>query len=337
MSSILDALNKLEQDRAHAQRSSEGVGVDPVSAAQELIGPSVLRDRITIRFSPLTLILGGLACVLVLVSFSVAAALLIVRSSESDAATVTDAAAQGTAVAARDAAPGTTVPPHGGRVVDETGTMTSPSQEPPPEKALSSVVVAKTEAPEPSALEVPEDQPNAAAALTASTEAPKPAPAPETTSPPPQRISPEVTHMAEAEVTTPIRDVATAPGAVRRPGIVARQDRTPVPRPSIPEIRSTIERETVVGRAGPESPALSFKELPILTKTGQLRYADEPLMINMLKPASDTNPYGFTFINRIKVYEGQTIPGTELQLLGVELDGIAVIVKSSGQRYYINF
>ncbi|MCH7910131.1 MAG: hypothetical protein IIB38_10995, partial [Candidatus Hydrogenedentes bacterium] len=91
MSSIFDALNKLEQDRAHAQRFSEGVGVDPASAAQELIGPSVLRDRITIRFSPLTLILGGLACVLVLVSFSIAAALLIVRSAELDTATVTEA------------------------------------------------------------------------------------------------------------------------------------------------------------------------------------------------------------------------------------------------------
>ncbi len=339
MSSILDALNKLEQDRAHAERSSEGVDVDPASAAQELIVPSVLRDRITLRFSPLTLILGGLAGALILVSFSAAAALLFVRPSEPEIAAVSDAAAQDTAVAAREMAPGTAVPLQEVTAADETVTIAAPSDEPLPEEAPSAAVPAKTEAPELSALEVTGDQPDAAAVVAASTEgsARELAPVPEMTLPLVEAAPPEETQMSRAEVAPPIKDVASALGAALGPGIVAPQERTPDARPSVPDVSTALKVEAVVPRAEPESPALSLKELPILTKAGQLQYADGPLMINMVGPASETNPQGYSVINKMTVYEGQTIPRTELRLLVVELDGVAVAVQGSGQRYYIKF
>ncbi len=82
MSSILDALNKLEEDKALAQSPPEGSeDLDPDSVGEELVGRSVLRDRITLRFTPLTLIVGGLIATVVVVSFSMVASLLVVRSS----------------------------------------------------------------------------------------------------------------------------------------------------------------------------------------------------------------------------------------------------------------
>lgn len=314
MSSILDALNKLEQDRADAQRSSEGLDIDPISAAQELVGPSALRDHITIRFLPVTLILGGLAFVLVLVSLSVGVSLLIVRSSVPKAVITTDAAAQGTTVAA---------------------SVTAPTQEPPPEEVSSSVVAAEPEASERFALEAPKDQSNRVEESSGSMEAPETVPALDMTPPTPYRTSPEIAQMAKVEVTTPVEDVTNSLDGAQRSGIVAPQERILDAGSSVPELLSPFNRGAIGARAEPESTALSLKELPFLTQADRARYADGPLMVNMVSPVSETNPYGSAVINVITVFEGQNIPGTQFRLIGVEIGGIGVAVQGTTKRFFI--
>lgn len=73
MSSILDALNKLELEKELA-RERENVNpadVDATSAAEDLIGRDVLRDKITMSINPVTLIGGGLLLVIIVVAVSV--------------------------------------------------------------------------------------------------------------------------------------------------------------------------------------------------------------------------------------------------------------------------
>ena len=75
----------------------------------------------------------------------------------------------------------------------------------------------------------------------------------------------------------------------------------------------------------------------MLTRTDRERYADARLQINMVMPSSSTNPYGFAVIDRMKVYEGQSIPGTQLELIGVDFEGIGVLVQGSRLRYFVPF
>ena len=82
---------------------------------------------------------------------------------------------------------------------------------------------------------------------------------------------------------------------------------------------------------------LSLTELPILTQGDRARYSDGPLMINMVNPESDTNPYGFVVSNVIKVYEGQNIPGTQFKLIGVDMGGIGVAVQGTTKRFFIPY
>ena len=65
MSSILDALNKLEEEKglARTQEMVEPETIDPREAVDEMIGRDMMRDKFTMQVNPLTLIVGGLVSV----------------------------------------------------------------------------------------------------------------------------------------------------------------------------------------------------------------------------------------------------------------------------------
>jgi len=80
MSSILDALKKLEAEKANAKTSvQEDLAAN--MAERELVGRNVLRERLTIRLTPLTLALGALGVTGLIVALSVGVSLVLVGPS----------------------------------------------------------------------------------------------------------------------------------------------------------------------------------------------------------------------------------------------------------------
>ncbi|MFP6582368.1 MAG: hypothetical protein VCD00_07400 [Candidatus Hydrogenedentota bacterium] len=69
MSSILDALNKLEgeKERERAQQTLEPAEIDPELAAEALIEPDALRDSVTLNIRPVTLIAGAVSLLILIV------------------------------------------------------------------------------------------------------------------------------------------------------------------------------------------------------------------------------------------------------------------------------
>jgi len=81
MSSILDALKKLEQEKAgEANPASEAF--DETLAEDELLGRRLRGEHMTVRLTPTTMLLGGGVFAVVLVAFSVVVVLVVVRSTD---------------------------------------------------------------------------------------------------------------------------------------------------------------------------------------------------------------------------------------------------------------
>ena len=317
MSSILDALNKLEQDKAQAQRRAEGYEDDPVSAAQELVGRSVLHDRVTVRFSPLTLAAGAVVAVALLVVLSMGLSLMLFGTGDQDAASPVEALpVAATPAIAKDSVP-----------------LVATNQE----------VVASTVAPDAAPTELPAKAIVAAPPNTADEETPvaetnsDPAPLPAVQ----HALTPEPEPVEEPAppVTRAVDPIPETVVAQPRPQII---EADPLPER---DMIAQVPRETSTPLSRIETPAEPPVEeldrplhlLPVLTPAIASRYVDDALVINMIVPPSDSNPYGFALINRVKVYEGQRISGTRLQLFEVGAQGIGVRVMGAGEKYFVEF
>lgn len=347
MSSILDALNKLEEEKALAQSTPEGLDLDPDSAAEELVGRSVLRDRITLRFTPLTLIVGGLIATVVIVSVSVAASLFVVRSSGLIEETAVDSGTGGTSTALVVETPNKDTVESAG--IAHAGMRPIPTEESPASSAAAGSELVGSSSPKAA------KEPSSPAAMLAEIqevpEAASPLAAPDATRP---DLAPEPEHLTVLQTEAPTGQEARAEPAstnelerrLQAPVVEAASDNAPLRAESgldperlaeLPaadvETRPPSRSEEVVPII--ESPSLSLAELPILTQADRARYTDGLWMINMVNPASETNPYGHAVINANKVFEGQHIPGTQFQLIGVEMRGIGVAVQGTSKRFFI--
>ncbi|MCP4645687.1 MAG: hypothetical protein GY851_34900 [bacterium] len=80
MSSILDALRKVERDKAAHVAAAEG-DLDDATAEHELIGRHAPGRGMTIRLTPVTLAAGGLALVGVLIVVSVGVSFVVARTA----------------------------------------------------------------------------------------------------------------------------------------------------------------------------------------------------------------------------------------------------------------
>ena len=79
MSSILDALKKLEEEKAARQQTASHT-IDQGEAEHDLMGPNPLGRALTRRLSPAVLVVGGLIFSVVLVAVSVGAAVYVAQS-----------------------------------------------------------------------------------------------------------------------------------------------------------------------------------------------------------------------------------------------------------------
>ncbi len=315
MSSILDALNKLEEDKALAQSTPEGSeDLDPDSVGEELVGRSVLRDRITLRFSPLTLIVGGLVATVVVVSFSVAASLLVVRLSGPVEERSVDTGLEEASTAMAVETPNISLVESAGIV--DAGKRIIPAEEGP------AVTEAAPEATRPEPAREPEHLIVAPMEVSGEPEA-RTEPAGENA---PERPQEE----QAAEPAAGLVEALPAESALESERVAM------LPEADV-EALAPSRSEEVDAPADPSSAVLSLTELPILTQGDWARYSEGPFMINMVHPKSDTNPYGHAVINVIKVYEGQNIPGTQFKLIGLDMDGIGVAVQGTTKRFFIPF
>lgn len=313
MSSILDALNKLEEEKARAQEDAEAVDIDVHEAVEDLVGRSILRDRVTLRFTPGKLLIGGGLFVVALVAVSVGISVAVLGSKASP---VVDTPAD--VVASSKPAPTTTEP-----------TASVPDGEDNPAESVAEVAAIEVEKVEASVV-------------------PSPASVRET---PPSAVVPEPVVAKEpvvAEQSTSEVDAAQAEDSVATKIDSAEEETSNAPekpsvereqvakasedsRASIPSNESLIEE--------PPAPAASvaIHTLPRLSPSDMDRYGLDNFRINMLKPQSASNPYAFAMINRKKVFEGSSIPGTRLVLFAVEMEGVGLHERGTSLRYFAPF
>lgn len=329
MSSILDALNKLEQEKAQAHSEARGFDPNGESGAQDLLGRDILRDRVTLRFSPLSIIVGGMIAVITIAALSVTAALTVFRPVSSGSTALASSAPRVSPEPAPESAP-VVLPPQENTAEREESPSAAVA-EPPPEESQASIVPATATSPEspnedPSETpeDISEDASKADAIVTAPPpKEPKPAPTPRVVA----KVSKPVP-AAEPPRPDPVQDTVTVPASRVRiaqvPVSAARAPSIPDPEPLLPHPEGT-----------PTIPSLW--ELPILTVANQTRYADGELKINMVTPKSDKYPRGYAIINKVKVYEGQRISRTRLTLFKVEGEGIGVQVTTTDERFFIPY
>ncbi|MCH7908780.1 MAG: hypothetical protein IIB38_04100 [Candidatus Hydrogenedentes bacterium] len=277
MSSILDALNKLEQEKAAAQVIE--VDVDPVLAAQELLGQDILRDRVAVHIRPVSLIAAFAAFSLVLVGLSVWISLVL----RPVPATPTESSASGSATAERVAAVRREPEPETGPMIPEFTNVGVATPVPEPAAGVS-----------PSAAQPPD-----------ASKAPVP----------------EFTNVA---VAAPAREQ------------VARAE--PVESVEEPSKGAT---EAASGSDADEAPVLpeDAHTLPILSSAIREKYNLGDLKLNMVWPSdlsgSYGRPYDLALINRMKVQVGDRIPATNVRLVKVERDGVAIQVIGTLKYFFI--
>jgi hypothetical protein len=332
MSSILDALNKLEQEKAQTTRESEHADTDPISIANDLVGRSVLRDRMTLRVTPAALMVavGVLAAGLIVVTFS--AAILVTRTPR-DAGGVAEISAAAPALAvpvtietpapaqappaiaipasatAAPAAPPSDIKPADTTAPRETALVKIADLAPAPEATPIPVVDApKAAVPQPDAAPpaaAPKERPAAAAATPESEPGLK---APSAASTPPTRVAAKAT----PDVSAAPRE---SPGAPTRP---------------------------------PRNANVRLDQLPVLTPVDQLHFGFVRIRVNMVKPSGETNPQGSAIltlseasdggepvVNRMKIYEGQRLLQSTLRLFKVEADRVGIEDARSGEQYQL--
>lgn len=77
--------------------------------------------------------------------------------------------------------------------------------------------------------------------------------------------------------------------------------------------------------------------LPPLRETEKSRLGLRDLQVNMCRPATKSRPQASAIINLQTVYIGETVPGSDAILVGVETRGIAIEVPDTGARYHVRF
>lgn len=364
MSSILDALNKLEQEKAQAAQTEQSE-LDPAITAHDLVGRSVLRDRVTLRVTPAALLLSVTAIIVTLVVVVFAVATIFARPSAKpeEKTTVADnvtltaspepATVEVTPPSAAPETPPQEAPPATTAVAPQTTTPTNSIPEPepaPPPQTLPSpqassfvppieTATSPSSAPSPS---VVARQPDPKTEIPATTEtevkpeprAASPVPAETTPEPPPPAPgpAPRETTPAVKEEPAPRTRVAAVP--------LDDEEELPPPRHSPPVPKSTAAPAKVV----------AVDRLPEFTPMEQSRYGLERVKINIMKPADATNPRGSAIIsfsetspdgsartNRMRFFEGERIQQSPLRMFKVEKDRVGLEDVRTGDRYQLQF
>lgn len=375
MSSILEALRKLEAEKAAKSAAEEGIRVfEPQTARTELLTDAPEEKPRNSRRFPAVWVAAGASVAVVLTVLSSLISIAVMRSMAAPAA----APAPTPAATAKDEIP---KPPE--LLVENPPapavlkTPEKPSQPAPEEKTQIASIPKEPKAPvntEFSPLES-EDKPTAKAEEPSRvSEKPeeKSEPIAETETQPEIDVKPKKADPVllpplpakEKEDTKPSTERKEGPEeSTRSPRAQKAEPDSPLPETETLQTARTIET--------PSSPSSSFKResprfsrnkvsggsetmasrskasaqgaegpvnldaLPVL-RGGELgRYGLENMHINVLREAGPDRPYAVAIINLSSVYVGDMVPGTQVKLIGVRRDGIGVQIPGTDERFFV--
>lgn len=342
MSSILDALKKLEEEKAARQTTAQAAPApdEAVSSAELIEGLNQSKSQPAegIHLSPKLLLGGGITLVVLLIGVSTIVSLAVVRSNTVSHATEPQVAAVAPPAPAENAAPAMSVTP-----------APTVAEAPAPVNDAAPVEEANGTAPEPEAPAPRVESPTPAAPVNAAppkvdAAPPVKAAAPET--PPTVTTTPEAPLQVAAVAPTP--EAAPAPAApAPAPEAVAEPMPSPTPAPE-PEAAPVAEvAATAPATPTPEVAAVSveappartdpgpvnLRELPMLRNAERVQYGLEDLRLNMIREATPQRPEAMAIINLNKVYVGEMVPSTGARLIAVERHGVGIEV--GGKRFYL--
>lgn len=337
MSSILDALNKLEGEKEEANDRRASAAFDEEAAERELIGTTVLSGPITIRLKPMTLVLlaVGFSVVLAAISVGTFAILTANRAQPSEnepqfasaLPNVQTAPIPAFEAPEPDPAPAVAIPedidsgdqPTAAEPVAPEETSTA-SSSPPVEDSTETVAEPAAERVSKPAVETATPEPPAANIENE----PEPEPAPE---PAPVEVEPVSDPVLDSEpVSNPITGAETeTPAPKEEPArtMTARASEQP-PNPAQP---------------APQQAVVAYEDLPRLDARTRASFGlqQENFRVNMVRPVSEFHPRALAIVNMEKVYIGQRIGETGAKLVHVQSDGVAIEIVATGDRFFEDF
>ena len=330
MSSILDALNKLEDEKKEAARTAAAAAIDPRVAARELVGRGGAR-RPT-HNSPLIWGLAGMAVFSLIALGAAAAAYFLVKPTLPPMAVAVATPAPVEPSAAEDASMGGAAAVSGPSVAPAVTAVATPD-----EPSGTTNVAASSPGPPvlvapPSVPSAPADPPTPRRAAPESTTPPKPI----------EVASNSLPSLPWVGASAKVTEAGSGVAATRSVEAPAPVNTTPLP-PAYPRV--DVPPRPVAEPAGtsPARPAArepmpdDISKLPMLRDSDKGRLGFENVKINMLQPKNDSRPYAKAIINLKPVLVGERIPDTRTTLLAVAMNGIAIEVNDSRERYFVSF
>ena len=342
MSSILEALNKAEEDRNARAASDSGADAPfvPETAAEALIAQPkkrrAARQSPPINWKPLIYAAGALAGAVLIVGLSAGAVLLAGKTGP--AGPVVAAAVKPEAEAPVQAVGKETytvpVPPEKESPAQPEARESKPAEKPHDIRAFPVESRPKADArPKPEAkVNPPATPPKPKPPVEAKASEPEPV-APTAVSP---AREPAVDTMKVAKAEPPPAEEPTTPLPTAEAIARARAPVTNV-KPPVKEPMRTSPTSLAPGRAAEKRAPLleDINALPRLGQTERERLGLSDMRLNVLREASPSQPEGLAIINLKKVYVGEMIPGTNARLIAVQTRAIAIEIEGTGERFKV--
>ncbi|MBI2424137.1 MAG: hypothetical protein HYV27_15000 [Candidatus Hydrogenedentes bacterium] len=358
MSSILDALKKVEEERAAKSRRSDEQPFHAASAGVDLLDDEPRPGREVSHFKLSIPAMGLILAVFAALMIAVAV-LMPGRSGEQAPVAI---AAQPPAIAvpvpaqpASDPAPAPSNPTPSFTAPAAQAQLPAVASAPPAATAPEPLPQVHAPSPEPV---TPAPQPEVAAlAPAAPAQPPAQAEAIIPAAPPVQMaaVEPapeEPTTVAPSPASLPEAATIADPAPPQDAGAMKREV-LPLPAPSEPAgqplVVAGMETETARPAARKKDEAVAedtalpesvlpedIRQLPRLPRGEYAKYGLEELTFNMIREENNDRGEAHAVINLVKVYIGERIPDSRVKLVAVRRHGVAIEVEQTGSRYYIS-
>ena len=346
MSSILDALNKLEQEKASrmAEASGEIVPASPEEAAAELLGDNAFNSSLTLTSHSWVPVVVALFVGALLTTLTVVVTLWLVATPGQ-----TVIAAPAPAVEQEAPLVHTYTVPLKAEIEAVEAAPAPPEAQPEPEPvaAAKAPVAPPQETPKPKAKPLPPEAlevaepavipppalPEPAIVVPKPEPVPPPAPVVAAPEPAPMPTAPVVVETPKAEPEQhPLPDAA----ALMRQQELASPPPAPAADEGIVLAQATAPSRAPVFAVPPaaraDSGPVDMDALPRLSTQEREDLGLDNIRLNVLRPADKDQPDALAIINLKKVYVGEMIPGTSARLIAVESGAIGVEVDSGGAQ-----
>ena len=316
MSTILEALKKLEADKAAKQAAHGMPAFEPQAAPQDLLADAPRSGGSSSFPISLRMALGGAVAIIAgLATVSAVVSLVVVRSLAPEPASPPPPST--TAAAPLESG-------HSGAATQATASLT-----PQPSPATTEVP-AETDATETGSEETSDPLVTASVSALANPSLP-----PAEQEPAREEIPPPLPMPPPGMVSDPVPAIAPPPPEE----LPIEEDTEPV---APPRVDYAVPSPWTPEPAAP-SRAASKKEpvpadvrvLPPLGAATRARLGLENMKINALRTSGPDRAYPLALVNLNKVYVGEHIPGTTAKLIGVREDGMGIEIEGTGERFFV--